>query len=56
MLAALAAIVYVNLLPWLKALWLKVKLPFWARTALAGLMVGVVGIWLPDIFGTGLAR
>ena len=56
LLAALAAIVYVNLLPRLKALWLKVKLPFWARTALAGLIVGVVGIWLPDVFGTGLSQ
>jgi hypothetical protein len=23
-----------------------------AKTALAGLMVGTVGIWLPDVFGT----
>jgi CIC family chloride channel protein len=56
LLAALAAIVFVNLLPRLKALWLKVKLPFWARTALAGLIVGVVGIWLPDVFGTGVSQ
>ena len=56
LLAAVAAIVYVNLLPRMKALWLKVKLPFWARAALAGLIVGVVGIWLPDVFGTGLSQ
>ncbi len=29
-------------------------LPFWAKPALAGLLVGVIGIWLPDVFGTGL--
>lgn len=56
LLAALAAIVYVNMMPRMKTLWLKVKLPFWARTALAGLIVGVVGIWLPNVFGTGLSE
>jgi CIC family chloride channel protein len=56
LLAALAAIVYVNLLPRLKGVWLKVKLPFWAKAALAGLIVGVVGVWLPGVFGTGLSQ
>jgi len=56
LLAAVAAIVYVKLMPRMKALWLQVKLPFWARTALAGLIVGVVGIWLPGVFGTGLSQ
>jgi CIC family chloride channel protein len=56
LLAALAAIVYVNLLPRLKNVWLKVKLPFWAKATLAGLLVGVVGIWLPGVFGTGLSQ
>ncbi len=56
LLAALAAIVYVNLLPKLKAVWLKVNLPFWARAALAGIMVGVVGLWVPGVFGTGLSQ
>jgi CIC family chloride channel protein len=56
LLAALAAIVYVNLLPKLKTFWLKVKLPFWAKAALAGLIVGVVGLWLPGVFGTGLSQ
>ena len=56
LLASVAAIVYVNLLPRLKALWFKVKLPFWAKAVLAGALVGVVGIWLPDVFGTGLSQ
>jgi CIC family chloride channel protein len=46
----------VNLLPRLKGAWLKVKLPFWAKAALAGLIVGVVGVWLPGVFGTGLSQ
>ena len=54
LLAAMAAIIYVNLLPLLKRFWMHVKMPFWAKTALAGLIVGIVGIWLPDVFGTGL--
>jgi H+/Cl- antiporter ClcA len=56
LLAALAAIMYVNLLPTLKKFWTSVKMPFWAKAGLAGLMVGIAGIWLPDIFGTGLSQ
>jgi CIC family chloride channel protein len=56
LLAAVAAIIYVNLLPMFKKFWTNVKLPFWAKATLAGLIVGVVGIWLPDIFGTGLSQ
>jgi CIC family chloride channel protein len=55
-LAAIAAIVYVNLLPITRAAWSLVTLPYWAKPALAGLLVGVVGIWLPDVFGTGLSQ
>ena len=53
-LAALAAIAYVNLLPRMRALWLHRPVPFWAKPALAGLIVGLVGIGLPNVFGTGL--
>jgi CIC family chloride channel protein len=41
-LAALAAIVYVNLLPLTRAAWTRTKLPYWAKPTLAGLLVGVV--------------
>lgn len=54
--AALASIAYVNLLPRLKKVWTGINLPYWAKPALAGLMVGIVGIWFPDIFGTGLSQ
>jgi CIC family chloride channel protein len=55
-LAALAAVVYVRLLPKFLDLWERVNLPSWVRLALAGLLVGLVGFWVPDIYGTGLAQ
>jgi chloride channel protein, CIC family len=55
-LASLAAIAYVNLLPLMRELWGRARLPFWARTALAGLLVGAVGIWLPRVFGSGTSE
>lgn len=32
---------------------LKVKIPHWLKPAFAGLMVGLVGIFLPQVFGVG---
>jgi CIC family chloride channel protein len=55
-LAGVAAIVYVNLLPLTKEWWTRVNVPYWAKPAIAGLIVGMVGIWLPEIFGTGLTQ
>jgi CIC family chloride channel protein len=54
--ATVAAVAYVNLLPQMKKFWTGVKVPYWAKPAIAGLIVGIVGIWLPDIFGTGLSQ
>ena len=56
LLSTLAAIAYVNLLPGMKKMWTRVKVPYWAKPAIAGLIVGIVGIWLPEIFGTGLTQ
>lgn len=53
-LAALAAIAFVNLLPLTRRLWQQVRLSWWLRTALAGLLVGIVGIWFPAIFTSSL--
>jgi hypothetical protein len=39
-----AAIAYVNLLPLAKRGWGQVRLPFWAKTGLAGLLIGVVSL------------
>jgi chloride channel protein, CIC family len=51
--AVLAAIAYVRLMPAMKRLWLRVHLPGWLRMVLAGAIVGVVALWLPDVLGTG---
>jgi chloride channel protein, CIC family len=56
LLSTIAAIAYVNLLPGMKKMWTRVKVPYWAKPAIAGLIVGLVGIWLPEIFGTGLTQ
>jgi chloride channel protein, CIC family len=51
--AVIAAIAYVRLMPLMKQAWLRVHLPAWARMTLAGAIVGVVALWLPDVLGTG---
>ena len=56
LLSTIAAIAYVNLLPGMKKMWTQVRVPYWAKPAIAGLIVGIVGIWLPEIFGTGLTQ
>ena len=55
-LSTIAAIAYVNLLPLTKKWWTQVNVPYWAKPAIAGLIVGIVGIGLPEIFGTGLTQ
>jgi chloride channel protein, CIC family len=56
MLSTLAAIAYVNLLPLTKKWWTQAHVPYWTKPAIAGLIVGIVGFWLPEIFGTGLTQ
>jgi CIC family chloride channel protein len=53
--AALAAVAYVRLFPLLKGIWLRLAWPVWARMALAGAIVGVVAVALPDVTGSGTA-
>jgi CIC family chloride channel protein len=51
----LAAIAYVNLLERGKAAWSRVGVPPVGRMVLAGGIVGLVAIWLPQVMGTGTA-
>ncbi len=51
--AAFAAVACVRLFPVLKATWARLAWPTWARRALAGAMVGVVAVALPDVTGSG---
>jgi CIC family chloride channel protein len=55
LLAGFAAIVYVNLLKGSKPIWARVPLPPIGRMVLAGALVGLVAIWLPQVMGTGTA-
>ena len=48
------AVIYVNLLPLMGKFWAGVKVPYWVKPAIAGLIVGMVLLWQPDILGSGL--
>jgi chloride channel protein, CIC family len=54
-LGGIAAIVYVGALKRGKPLWARVPLPPMGRMVLAGALVGLVAIWLPQVMGTGSA-
>ena len=54
-LGGLAAIAYVTLLQRSKPLWGRVPLPPMGRMVIAGALVGLVAIWLPEVMGTGTA-
>ena len=53
--AGVAAIAYVGFLKRWKPLWARVPLPPMGRMILAGALVGLVAIWLPQVMGTGTA-
>jgi len=53
--AGLAAIAYVTFLQRSKPLWGRVPLPPIGRMVVAGALVGLVAIWLPEVLGTGTA-
>jgi chloride channel protein, CIC family len=52
-LAGLVAALYVSALYFAKDLFGRWRTPGWLKTTAAGLAVGIVGIWLPQIFGVG---
>ncbi|HWQ46425.1 MAG TPA: chloride channel protein, partial [Longilinea sp.] len=52
-LAGLTAAAFTYLLDRTKQISNAAKLPQWIKPALAGLVVGTVGIWLPQLFGSG---
>jgi Chloride channel protein EriC len=53
LLAGPISALYVRLLYWAQDFFATWKLPRWIQTASAGLMVGCVGIVLPQVFGVG---
>ena len=52
-LAALVAVSYMRLTLWIMVLAGRSRLPAALRPAIAGLAVGAVAIWLPDVLGIG---
>src|SRR6185295_5504343 len=54
-LGGIAAIAYVTFLKRGKPLWARVQLPPMGRMVVAGALVGLVAIWLPQVMGTGTA-
>lgn len=44
---------YIQLITLSRKIFHKLVIPLWSKPALAGLIVGVVGIFLPQIFGVG---
>lgn len=53
LLAGPISAIYVRLLYWMQDAFQKIHWPRWAKTACAGLAVGLVGIFYPQIFGVG---
>lgn len=54
LLAGPLASLYVHFLYWMKDIFSKMEqIPSWGKPLVAGVLVGLVGIFLPDIFGVG---
>lgn len=50
---ALVSVLFMRVVDWQHHLWGRARLPRQARTALAGALVGVVALFLPEIMGAG---
>ena len=53
LLAGPLSALYVKLLYWIQDFFHDLKMPRWGKPAVAGALVGIVGIFLPEIFGEG---
>lgn len=53
--AGVAAMAMMRSLIVAEGLWRRLPVPRWSHAAGAGLMVGAVGLWLPEILGVGYA-
>lgn len=50
---AVVAMVFMRAIFWTQTRVQGVPLPLWARPAVAGLMVGAIAIWFPEVLGVG---
>ncbi|MBK8049152.1 MAG: chloride channel protein [Anaerolineales bacterium] len=55
LLAGLVAAAYITILYFAKDVFQRWNAPFWTKPAVAGRTVGIVGIFLPQLFGVGYA-
>lgn len=53
LLAGPISALYIRLLYWAQDLFGKIPFPRWVKTSLAGLIIGLTGIYIPQIFGIG---
>ena len=54
LLAALAAVLFIQVLVFFEDLWEdRIPLPEWIKPAIGMGLVGVIGIWFPQVFGVG---
>jgi CIC family chloride channel protein len=51
--AGVVAVAFIRTLNLSEDLFEKVPMPEWSRAALGGAMVGVIAIWLPNVYGVG---
>lgn len=54
-LSAVAAVTFIRFLQKSETFWEGVKVPVWSKPALGGLMIGVMGVYFPQIFSSGLS-
>jgi CIC family chloride channel protein len=52
-LCALVAHAFIHLLHQSEKRFAKLNLPFIVKPAIGGLLVGLIGLWIPEVFGTG---
>ncbi|MHA1569142.1 MAG: chloride channel protein, partial [Alphaproteobacteria bacterium] len=51
--AALAAMLFIQVLAFSEGFWERRRLPEWLKPAMGMMLVGVIGIWFPPVFGVG---
>jgi CIC family chloride channel protein len=52
-LCALVGHTFIHFLHQSETRFAKLKLPVWFKPAVGGLLVGIIGLWIPQVFGTG---
>ncbi len=51
--AGIVSVSFINVLYWSEDLFDSLKVPEYSKAALGGILIGLLGIWLPHVFGVG---